>query len=35
MMKVDLCSGHSGTSERYKYMLEEAFKYAFLIKYTS
>ena len=34
MMKIDLNSGHGGSSERYKYMQDEAFKYAFIIKYT-
>jgi len=34
MMKIDLNSGHGGSSERYKFMEDEAFKYAFIIKYT-
>ena len=34
MMKIDLNAGHGGASGRYQYMKDEAFKYAFLIKYT-
>ena len=34
MMKIDLNAGHGGASGRYQYMRDEAFKYAFLIKYT-
>jgi len=34
MMKIDLNSGHGGSSERYKFMQDEAFKYTFIIKYT-
>ena len=32
LMKTDLISGHSGTSERYQSMKNEAFKYAFILK---
>ena len=34
MIKADLTSGHGGSSERYTFMKDEAFKYAFIIKYT-
>lgn len=32
LMKTDLISGHSGTSERYQSMKNEAFKYSFILK---
>ena len=32
LMKTDLISGHSGSSERYQSMKNEAFKYAFILK---
>ena len=33
LLKIDMNSGHSGTSERYQYYREEAFKYAYILKY--